>query len=128
MPSWCSERIRVASENAASHRDVPSKCSKQDRKNNKMSSTPLDSVNESGTAEQRERRGLGNSRMNRIARRAREIYEARGGQHGTAMDDWLRAEREIDASNDENLETSSIDSAGAALRGQPNLRGAPAEP
>jgi hypothetical protein len=36
-------------------------------------------------------------RMNRIARRAHEIYEARGGEHGKAMEDWLRAEREVDA-------------------------------
>jgi hypothetical protein len=36
------------------------------------------------------------SRMERIAKRAHEIYEARGGQHGKAMEDWLRAEREID--------------------------------
>ena len=36
------------------------------------------------------------SRMNRIARRAHEIYEARNGQHGTAMEDWLTAERQID--------------------------------
>ena len=36
------------------------------------------------------------SRMNRIAKRAHEIYEARGGQHGTAMEDWLTAERQID--------------------------------
>lgn len=36
------------------------------------------------------------SRMNRIARRAHEIYEARSGQHGTAMEDWLTAERQID--------------------------------
>jgi hypothetical protein len=34
--------------------------------------------------------------MNRIARRAHEIYEARGGEHGTAMEDWLAAERQID--------------------------------
>ena len=37
------------------------------------------------------------SRMNRIARRAHEIYEARGGEHGKAMEDWLQAEREVDA-------------------------------
>ena len=36
------------------------------------------------------------SRMNRIARRAHEIYEARSGQHGTALEDWLTAERQID--------------------------------
>jgi Protein of unknown function (DUF2934) len=45
------------------------------------------------------------SRMNRIARRAHEIYEARGGQHGKAMEDWLQAEREIDAA----METSRTD-------------------
>jgi len=39
----------------------------------------------------------GESRMNRIARRAHEIYEARGGEHGRDLDDWLRAEREIDS-------------------------------
>ena len=45
------------------------------------------------------------SRLNRIARRAHEIYEARGGQHGKAMEDWLQAEREIDAA----IETSRTD-------------------
>jgi len=38
----------------------------------------------------------GESRMNRIARRAHEIYETRAGQNGTAMEDWLAAERQID--------------------------------
>ena len=37
------------------------------------------------------------SRMNRIARRAHEIYEGRGGVHGKAVGDWLQAEREIDS-------------------------------
>ena len=37
------------------------------------------------------------SRMSKIARRAHEIYEARGGQHGKALEDWLQAEREIDS-------------------------------
>jgi Protein of unknown function (DUF2934) len=37
------------------------------------------------------------SRMDRIARRAHEIYVARGGQHGKALEDWLNAETEIDA-------------------------------
>jgi hypothetical protein len=36
-------------------------------------------------------------RMNRIARRAHEIYEARGGEHGKALEDWLLAERQVDA-------------------------------
>jgi len=39
---------------------------------------------------------LGGSRMNRIAQRAHEIYQRRGGEHGRALDDWLQAEREID--------------------------------
>jgi Protein of unknown function (DUF2934) len=37
------------------------------------------------------------SRLARIAKRAHEIYDARGGQDGKDMDDWLQAEREIDA-------------------------------
>jgi hypothetical protein len=37
------------------------------------------------------------SRMTKIARRAHEIYQARGGEHGKALDDWLQAEREVDA-------------------------------
>ena len=37
------------------------------------------------------------ARLSRIARRAHEIYEARGGADGKAMEDWLQAEREIDA-------------------------------
>jgi hypothetical protein len=36
------------------------------------------------------------SRLSRIAKRAHEIYEARGGEDGKAMEDWLQAEREID--------------------------------
>jgi hypothetical protein len=31
----------------------------------------------------------------RIARRAYELYQARGGEAGRDMDDWLKAEREI---------------------------------
>ena len=45
------------------------------------------------------------SRPNRIARRAHEIYEARAGEHGKALEDWLQAEREIDA----DIETSQKD-------------------
>lgn len=36
-------------------------------------------------------------RLERIAQRAHEIYERRGGAHGKDLDDWLQAEREIDA-------------------------------
>jgi hypothetical protein len=31
------------------------------------------------------------SRMNRIAERAHEIYVTRGGEHGKALEDWLQA-------------------------------------
>ena len=40
------------------------------------------------------------SRLARIAQRAHEIYDARGGQDGKDLDDWLQAEREIDAEID----------------------------
>jgi len=43
-------------------------------------------------------------RMNRIAKRANEIYEARRGQHGTAVEDWLTAERQIDEEIDQARE------------------------
>lgn len=35
-------------------------------------------------------------RRERIASRAFELYEARGGDHGRDIDDWLEAERQID--------------------------------
>ncbi len=35
-------------------------------------------------------------RRERIAARAFELYEARGGEHGQDTDDWLQAERQID--------------------------------
>ena len=30
-----------------------------------------------------------------VAKRAYEIYERRGGQHGADLDDWLEAERQL---------------------------------
>jgi hypothetical protein len=56
------------------------------RRNDPQASTPA-STPEPGPRE---------PRFARIARRAHQIYTARGGQHGKAMDDWLQAEREID--------------------------------
>lgn len=35
-----------------------------------------------------------------VARRAFELYEARGGESGAELDDWLRAERELRESTD----------------------------
>lgn len=43
-------------------------------------------------------------RLARIARRAHELYEARGGQDGRDLEDWLQAEREIDAETDHERE------------------------
>lgn len=34
--------------------------------------------------------------MRRIARRAHELFLARGAGHGNDLEDWLQAEREID--------------------------------
>jgi len=41
-------------------------------------------------------------RIERIARRAYDLYEARGGDGGRDLQDWLDAEREIDDQNDED--------------------------
>ena len=41
--------------------------------------------------------GFGPSRLDRISQRAFAIYQARGGEHGRSLDDWLEAERQIDA-------------------------------
>lgn len=38
-----------------------------------------------------------------IAKRAHEIFEARGGAYGCDLDDWLQAERELKAMNSEAL-------------------------
>jgi hypothetical protein len=39
---------------------------------------------------------LRDQRLERIAARAFELYEARGGAHGQDRDDWLQAEQQID--------------------------------
>ncbi len=41
--------------------------------------------------------GSAASRLERISKRAYAIYQARGGEHGRSLDDWLEAERQIDA-------------------------------
>ena len=45
------------------------------------------------------------SRIERIVKRAHEIYQARGGEHGKALDDWLQAEREVDAEMEQQTGT-----------------------
>lgn len=37
------------------------------------------------------------SRLDRISQRAHALYQARGGEHGRSLEDWLEAERQIDA-------------------------------
>jgi len=34
-------------------------------------------------------------RLETVRRKAFEFYEARGGEHGYDVDDWLRAEKEV---------------------------------
>jgi hypothetical protein len=48
-------------------------------------------IDASGTA--------GAGRMDRIAARAYELYERRGGEHGRELQDWLEAERQIDGTD-----------------------------
>ena len=42
--------------------------------------------------------GAASDRLERIARRAYELAQQRGFTPGAELDDWLQAEREIDAS------------------------------
>jgi Protein of unknown function (DUF2934) len=57
-------------------------------------SLPVDFVRATETLDHTRRPA--DSRLNRMARRAHEIYQARGGENGRALEDWLRAEEEID--------------------------------
>jgi hypothetical protein len=47
-----------------------------------------------------------------IARRAYEIYVQRGGQNGTDVEDWLKAEKEISGTAAEVPEKSRTAAAG----------------
>lgn len=61
----------------------------------KKSATPEQPPHDAkGAAPERAERN-GSVDENRIARRAYEIYQARGGAPGLALDDWLQAEREL---------------------------------
>ena len=67
----------------------------------------------------------------KVALRAYEIYEDRGGQHGRDIDDWLQAETEVlsEAQRHEKWFTakkppSTIQST-AALKSAPKTKGQP---
>ena len=49
---------------------------------------------------------------NEIRRRAYELYIRRGNQSGSALDDWLQAEKEF-------LQDEAIDEEAAEMFGQP---------
>jgi hypothetical protein len=53
----------------------------------------------SGTARNAVIEGASAIDADEVRRRAYEIYEERGGQHGLHEDDWYRAEQEIRARN-----------------------------
>jgi hypothetical protein len=48
----------------------------------------------------------GNIDRNRVAQRAYELYLARGGGDGMAMEDWLAAERELRQGGDTRISES----------------------
>jgi Protein of unknown function (DUF2934) len=62
---------------------------------------PRDGSGESPRTARESGRGNGNGAAEpfndreSIAKRAYEIYQGRGGQHGADLDDWLEAERQL---------------------------------
>jgi len=60
----------------------------------RAAAAPKESKNESAPVEER------------IRKRAYEIYAQRGGQDGSAVDDWLQAEAEIGQQEREETQTS----------------------
>ena len=77
-----------------------------------VASHPTSSAASEPSIEQRPARDDNQARLGRIARRAHELYEARGAEHGRNLDDWLQAEREIDADDERR---SSARPAGTGL-------------
>lgn len=67
----------------------------------KASATKAGGAKTGGTKTSAAKQGGANpeSTEQQIARRAYELFERRGGQHGYHHEDWLKAEREIRGSN-----------------------------
>ncbi len=63
---------------------------------------------------QTERAALREPTHDEIARRAYELYRARGSRDGRASDDWLRAEREL---RGERSRARPVDGDGGAPKG-----------
>jgi hypothetical protein len=61
----------------------------------KKPSTPGETATTTRARTTKERTPNGGVDKDAIARRAYEIFQARGGQHGYEIEDWLQAEREL---------------------------------
>jgi hypothetical protein len=64
---------------------------KNGARNSRGEATPKRRASKAATMELQEPNGV----RQHIERRAYEIYQARGGSHGSDLDDWLQAEREL---------------------------------
>jgi hypothetical protein len=89
------DRRRLTSAGTSAAHDV-SRLTAQRTDNTARENTPSRDTQRTGR-ESLPRTGTPEPRIERIARRAHELYEARGGTDGRALEDWLQAEREIDA-------------------------------
>jgi hypothetical protein len=55
---------------------------------------------------------LRDRRLDRIAARAFEIYESRGGEDGQHLEDWLQAEQQIDHEIEKDDQIEGLDPEG----------------
>jgi hypothetical protein len=74
--------------------------SKRERVHASTAGRAEETMSDATNTKDRNRSEVPPTRLARIAQRAHEIYEGRGGQDGKDMDDWLQAEREVDAEID----------------------------
>lgn len=62
---------------------------------NKPADSSSDSLKPARTPKRRNGAAESLNGPDAVARRAYEIYESRGGDHGADLDDWLEAERQL---------------------------------